>query len=208
MKILLVAATDQEISSLRERIMQQPIKPSIDFLVTGIGMVATTYALTKKLQEDRYDLVIALGIAGAIDHRISIGEVVCVDQDEIYNFGVEDGSQVLPFSAIGLDGDAVLKPLLPFSSSLVQQLKWVKAVSVNTAHGNQQSIGKLVQRTEASIEIMEGAAFFYVCNQEKVSCLHLRAISNRVERRNRETWDIPLALDQLTTTAYSILNTL
>lgn len=208
MKILLVAATDQEISSLRERIMQQPIKPSIDFLVTGIGMVATTYALTKKLQEDRYDLVIALGIAGAIDHRISIGEVVCVDQDEIYNFGVEDGSQVLPFSAIGLDGDAVLKPLLPFSSSLVQQLKWVKAVSVNTAHGNQQSIGKLVQRTEASIETMEGAAFFYVCNQEKVSCLHLRAISNRVERRNRETWDIPLALDQLTTTAYSILNTL
>jgi futalosine hydrolase len=207
-KILLVAATDQEISALRERIMQQPIKPSIDFLVTGIGMVATTYALTKKLQEDRYDLVIALGIAGAIDHRISIGEVVCVDQDEIYNFGVEDGSHVLPFSAIGLDGDAVLKPLLPFSSSLVQQLKWVKAVSVNTAHGNQQSIGKLVQCTEASIETMEGAAFFYVCNQEKVSCLHLRAVSNRVERRNRETWDIPLALDQLTTTAYSILNTL
>ena len=208
MKILLVAATDQEISPLRERVAQQPVRSVIHFLVTGIGMVATTYALTKKLQEEHYDLVIALGVAGAIDHRIQIGEVVQVETDEIYNFGVEDGSQVLPFSDIGLAGEALIIPLLPFTSSSVEQLRRVNAISVNTAHGDQHSIDKLLQKTDASIETMEGAAFFYVCSQEKVSCLHLRAISNRVERRNRESWDIPLALERLTATAYSILDTL
>jgi futalosine hydrolase len=44
---------------------------------------------------------------------------------------------------------------------------------------------------------MEGAAFFYICAREKIPFISLRAISNRVERRERNKWNIPLALDNL-----------
>jgi futalosine hydrolase len=47
---------------------------------------------------------------------------------------------------------------------------------------------------------MEGAAFFYVCEQTKTSCLQIRAISNVVERRNRENWQIELAIKSLNDT--------
>ena len=44
---------------------------------------------------------------------------------------------------------------------------------------------------------MESAAFFYVCLSEHVPFMALRAISNRVETRNKAAWNIPLALRSL-----------
>ena len=41
---------------------------------------------------------------------------------------------------------------------------------------------------------MEGAAFFYVCSMEHIPFIQLRAISNRVELRNRKAWKMDLAL--------------
>jgi len=44
---------------------------------------------------------------------------------------------------------------------------------------------------------MEGAAVFYVCSMEHIPFLQLRAISNRVELRNRRAWKMDLALANL-----------
>jgi futalosine hydrolase len=44
---------------------------------------------------------------------------------------------------------------------------------------------------------MEGAAVFYVAQQEKIPALQIRAISNLVEKRNKDNWDIPLAIKNL-----------
>lgn len=44
---------------------------------------------------------------------------------------------------------------------------------------------------------MEGAAFFYVCIQEKVPFIEIRSVSNEVGERDRTKWNIPLALDSL-----------
>jgi futalosine hydrolase len=44
---------------------------------------------------------------------------------------------------------------------------------------------------------MEGATFFYICALEKIPFLSLRAISNKVEPGNRDSWNIKLALDNL-----------
>lgn len=208
MNVLVVSATVEEIQILKERLSRYPVRVSVEFLVTGIGMVATAYALTRQLQQQRYDLVLAVGVAGAIDSTLSIGQVVRVSQDLIYNFGVEDGPEIKSFPSIGLPGEPAVVPCFPFSSKLIDELPAVKAVSVNTAHGDESSIAKLRRQTDAAIENMEGAAFFYVCNQEEVNCLQLRAISNRVERRNRESWDLPKALQQLSEVTYSLLKTL
>jgi futalosine hydrolase len=55
----------------------------------------------------------------------------------------------------------------------------------------------LQSRFSPDIETMESAAFFYVCLQEKIPFLALRAISNKVEPRDKSKWNIPLAMQNL-----------
>jgi futalosine hydrolase len=44
---------------------------------------------------------------------------------------------------------------------------------------------------------MEGAAFFYACEEAQVEALQIRCISNYVEKRNRENWNLALAVKNL-----------
>jgi futalosine hydrolase len=55
---------------------------------------------------------------------------------------------------------------------------------------------------------MEGATFFYICSMENIPFLALRAISNRVEKRNRDNWNITLALKNLSEKLNDVLLTL
>jgi futalosine hydrolase len=80
----------------------------------------------------------------------------------------------------------------------------VKAITVNKVHGNENSISKIVAQFNPEIESMEGAAFFYACEQTKTCCMQIRAISNIVEKRNREKWQIGLAIKKLNDTLIQI----
>jgi futalosine hydrolase len=53
---------------------------------------------------------------------------------------------------------------------------------------------------------MEGAAFFYSCAQAGLPSIQLRAISNWVEPRNRDAWNIPLAISNLNQTIAQLLS--
>jgi futalosine hydrolase len=55
---------------------------------------------------------------------------------------------------------------------------------------------------------MEGAAFFYACREAGVPCLQIRAVSNYVEKRNRDAWQIGLAVKNLNTFAVELLERL
>jgi futalosine hydrolase len=50
---------------------------------------------------------------------------------------------------------------------------------------------------------MEGASFFYVCMNEHIPCFALRAISNIVGERDKNKWNIPFALNNLSQTLKS-----
>jgi futalosine hydrolase len=52
---------------------------------------------------------------------------------------------------------------------------------------------------------MEGAAFFYACLAAKVPFVEIRSISNRMEPRNRDAWDLPLAVRNLNEVLVGIL---
>jgi futalosine hydrolase len=192
MKILLVAATDGEISQLKGISSDSH---TIDFLVTGAGMVATAYKLGRCLGDKKYDLIINAGIAGSFDRTITIGEVVVVKEDIFSEVGAEDGNEFLNMEALGLPGNFKFENA--HSLKALSGYKQVRSITVNTVHGNDESISKVMRRYNPQIESMEGAAFFYVCSEEKIHCIQLRAISNYVERRNRESWNIPLALKNL-----------
>jgi futalosine hydrolase len=44
---------------------------------------------------------------------------------------------------------------------------------------------------------MEGASVFKVCEEFNVPCMQIRSISNKVEKRNKNNWDLDLAIRNL-----------
>jgi len=212
MRILVVAATSFEVESLRSEVGNQNQESGIknqeiNFLITGVGMVATAFALGKYLATNQYDLVINLGIAGSFDQDIALGEVVEIIDDHLSELGAEDDDVFLPMEALGF-GESIFKNNTKLSSYINSDLRQVTAITVNTVHGHEPSIKRLTTRMHPQLESMEGAAFFYACKQAGVPCLQIRAVSNYVEKRNRDAWQIGLAIKNLNNFAVEFLNKL
>jgi futalosine hydrolase len=178
-----------------------------DVLITGVGMVATAYALGKQLATKRYDLAINLGIAGSFDRSIALGDVVEVVQDTFTELGAEDGDSFINLDNLGF-GNTIHQTKARLTDYVDRSLKQVHGITVNTVHGNEASIDRVQQLTNAQIESMEGAAFFYACEQAGIPALQIRSVSNYVEKRDRNAWKIGLAVKELNTFAIELLNEL
>lgn len=207
MKILLVAATKAEIEPFLTYFSFRDILPydkslgsyQVKVLVTGVGMVATAFYVSKALSEHRFDLVINAGIAGSFKPDLKIGDVCQVREDVFAEMGAEDGDSFLSIEQLGLGKSSYFpNPNLLFPYA--DDLKSAKAITVNKVHGNDDSIARIIQLFNPDIETMEGAAFFFACDQSKTPCIQIRSISNRVERRNRDNWQIGLAIKTLNDT--------
>ena len=192
MNVLIVAATKSEIRS--DKISDLPM------LITGVGMVNTAINLTKELNENNYDLVINMGVSGSFSDEIKIGDVVEVIEDCFSEIGFEYGESFSEFS----DFDIKTKYKVEGKTSL----RKVKGITVNTVHGNEDSIHNTIERLHPDIESMEGSAVFKVCEEMRVSCIQIRSISNKVERRNKKSWNLPLAISKLNTEVEKIINNL
>jgi len=182
-------------------------------LVTGVGSVATAWAMTKRISTgSKPDLAVNIGIAGSYRDDLVIGEVVVPVSDCFADAGVETVDGFLTFAEAGLeDPDRFpfrggwLYAENRFVAKAVEVLRPVRAVTVNTATGSENNIRLISKRYHPDIETMEGASFFYICSRENIPFLALRAVSNRVEPRNKEKWNIPLALNSLSATLKEIL---
>jgi len=222
MNILITAATIFELKPFLAKIPvdfsgKNPIENiqihnfSIDILISGIGMVHTSYHLTKALKRKNYDLVINTGIAGSFNPHLQIGEVVIVEQEVFGDLGIENSYN---FESL-FESGFLNKDEFPFNDGKMicdlpeiiktNPIRKVKGLTSNTAHGNQVNIYKLINKFEADIETMEGAAFFYVCLMEKVDFIQIRSISNYVENRDTSKWNIPLALENLSNTFIQLI---
>ncbi|MEO6812797.1 MAG: futalosine hydrolase [Ginsengibacter sp.] len=205
MKVLIVAATQFEIEPFLQR------NATTDFLITGIGIPATIFHLTNKLLEKNYDLVINAGIAGSFNDKISLAEVVFVKEDTFGDIGIlENGNfNTLFESGFGNAND------FPFTNGgLINNnadaaklnLPFAKAITVNRITDNVLELNNMQQKFSADIESMEGAAFHYVCLQKKISFLQIRAISNRVGERNKDNWEMKLAIRNLNNELLKLIN--
>ena len=192
MKILLLAATSDEI--IKEYF------PNFEILISGIGMINTTYGLTKHLSENSYDLVINMGVAGCFNSAIKIGDTIEVVEDTISEIGYENEIEFNEFTDFEI--------INTFKVKGKTNLQRVKGITVNTVHGNEHSIAKIVDRLSPDVESMEGAACFMVCKKFKIPCMQIRAISNKVEKRNKAHWDLPLAIKNLNATVAQIITEL
>jgi futalosine hydrolase len=203
MNWLLAAATTKEISPFLNYYRNSGDNADIDVLITGIGLPATSYSLTKQLGMKRPDLVLQAGIAGCFDKNILQGSVVVVKQDTIADLSVIENKELKTMFDLGL-----IKPnQFPFRNGWLMnphkdilgktRLKMVKAISVNHITTARQ-ISNLYQRTfQPVIESMEGAALHHVCLMEKIPFLQIRGISNYIGERNKTKWNIKDAITNL-----------
>src|ERR1035437_4117529 len=216
MKILIVAATKFEIDPLihqmettrhlnEKSICSTYNNLEIDFLITGVGMVATAYHCGKKLNEE-YDLALNIGVCGSFNSNLEIGSVVNIVQDHFSELGAEDAEQFLSIKEIGLDGKIELFNETLIKNNILNEIPKVCGITVNTVHGNEKSIEKVFNKFHPNTESMEGAAFMFACENEGVSYAQIRAVSNFVEKRNKANWNIPLAIENLNKKSLEILN--
>jgi futalosine hydrolase len=219
MKILVVAATVQEIEPLINTCQLpvfQPISASkgnnnehpCTVLITGVGMVATAFALGNHLATHTYDLAINLGIAGSFDRSIDLGNVVEITQDTLTELGAEDDHQFITLDNLGFGKTTYVATARLSDYNHEQTAQPATGATVNTVHGAESSIALLQRRITPQIESMEGAAFFYACQRAGVPALQIRAVSNYIEKRNREAWKIGLAVKNLNTFAINLLQDL
>jgi futalosine hydrolase len=199
MNILLAAATNIELSPFLNhyRKNETSFLPNheIDVLITGIGLTATTYSLSRQLTIKRPDMIIQAGVGGCFDAEIPLGTVLAVKQEAIADQSVIELEKLKTLFDLKL----VPQNQYPFSkgwlvnkSALLRKvkLKKVKAVSVNEITTSKQKVNLYKVNFSPVVESMEGAAFHYVCLMEKIPFLQIRSVSNYIAERNKKNWNM------------------
>ena len=171
-------------------------------VITGIGGISTAYQLGKVIASERPDFIIQAGIAGAFDETLPLGSVVVVKQDRIADLGVMENNQWKDVFDLGLarsDEEPFDNGWLKNGSKIINRsgLQTVNAVTINEITTSASRISELKSKYDPTIESMEGAAFHYVCLQEKIEFVQLRAISNYIGERDKSKWKIKLAIKHL-----------
>ncbi|MDR0694100.1 MAG: futalosine hydrolase [Prevotellaceae bacterium] len=214
MKLLITAATGNELLAAQKAAATSA--HAVTFSVTGIGMVSTAYHTTKLLLAGSYDLAINVGIAGSFSGQFPVGSVVCPVKEYFGDSGVQTPAgfsslfdeQLLHENTFPFVDGALKADIPPAFAGLFKEYPPVTGITLQMASGAQQRIDELQQRFHPGIETMESAAFFYVCLSQKVPFAALRAISNKVEIRNKAAWNIPLALQNLETAIRRVVGSL
>ncbi|MDO9069162.1 MAG: futalosine hydrolase, partial [Deltaproteobacteria bacterium] len=67
--------------------------------------------------------------------------------------------------------------------------------TVSTCSGTVQRGEELAERWSVIAENMEGAAVAQVCLRYGINCLEIRGISNMVEERNMDRWELRRAVE-------------
>ncbi|MFZ1705137.1 MAG: futalosine hydrolase [Saprospiraceae bacterium] len=217
MKLLICAATEMELQPFRFGFSQSDIgfaeskKTQINFCCTGIGSVITATELAMYPGISLYDLILQVGIAGSFQDHLPIGSVVEVVSERFADLGVE--------MAEGQFEDIFKSGLYPpdqwpftnghlINKNTYSSLPKVAGITVNKVHGSQDSIHVIRQIYNPDIETMEGAGFFYVALKNQIPFCQIRAISNKVEPRNRASWDISMAMENLLREVTTLLKSL
>jgi len=174
-------------------------------LVTGVGSVSTVWSLMNYISTNQKpDIAVNIGIAGSFSDKYGVGSVVIPGSDTFGDLGIEDGDTFKSFWEGGPSGDNESSQLLSEVGG-ANDLKEigtglfpsVRAVTVNTVTGSENSRQRLVNKFNPDIETMEGAAFYYVCSRGGIRSVAIRSVSNMVGPRNRDKWEIQTALESL-----------
>ena len=225
MKILLVAATIAEVIPMAAVLPLELDRQNhrydsvykgheITLLITGVGMVATAFQMGS-LESKSYDVALNVGIAGSFNRMLAIGEVLNITVDCFSELGADYGDRFIPLYSMDfakefdngvINKNCEIQNNSQTTNKLITDLKQAKGITVNTINGNEERIEKVMQQFSPDVESMEGAAFLYGCMVKEIPCFQIRGISNYIEARNLNNWNIPFAISMVNKRVVDILD--
>ncbi|MFN2458661.1 MAG: futalosine hydrolase [Chitinophagaceae bacterium] len=203
MAVLLCAATELEIAPTVDFIRQSGLMKQINIVVTGVGLTAATYNLTKNIIDQRPVFVLQAGIAGALDETIKLGEPVIIKNENIGDNGVLEKESFRSIFNLDLEnnnkhpwsnGKLANRNIDLFSE---KKLRIVDGVTVNQITIDRDQIVYYNQVLKAGVETMEGAALHYVGLMENMPFLQIRSVSNYIGERDKTKWVMKEAIANL-----------
>lgn len=212
MRILLCAATEQEIAPTIQALSLIENR-NINLLITGVGLMASTFALTKELVTNRPHFVMQAGVAGSLQAAQPLAQVVAVKSECIGDLGVKEAST---FHSL-FDLKLLSTNALPWQKSrllnrhdilLETGLPLVDGVTVNEISTSQETITYYRDQLHVQVESMEGAALHYAALMEKIPFLQLRSLSNFIGERDKAKWKMKEAIHHLNQSLQKILTKL
>lgn len=202
--ILVVAATEFEMNSLRTSLSKK--SPLCQTLITGVGPTETAMVLTRFLchPPQEIELVVMFGIAGAYIQPKGQKQPelldICLAKREVFgDLGVSlDGYiEYLDHSLVGtIDYEldpAYQRNCLEILNSHNVNCYCGNFITVSSVSGTVARGEMLRVRWDGLCENMEGAAAAKVCREFSIPFVELRSISNLVEDRNMENWQLEKA---------------
>lgn len=201
MKILLCAATEMEIAPTIQFLASHEYR-HVEVVVTGVGLMASTYAITKATSLHQPQFIIQAGIAGTLNPNADLGSIVAVKNETVGDLGVaeQNGFQSL------FDLKLLSPNLTPWTDGVLRNedhhitslgLPIVDGVTVNEISTKEETIRYYHENLGAQVETMEGAALHYVGLVEKIPFLQIRSLSNYIGERDKTRWEIKKAIANL-----------
>lgn len=170
---------------------------NVHLFITGAGIPNTCFSLGK-IFYTYFDGVIQFGICGSFDVQLPLGSVVRITEDVFGEIGSEENNRYTGADELDIGIQTVYHEKLSTNlPDFLENTPKVKGLTISTLYAYGPSFDLRRQRfPHASAESMEGAAFF-MCNQHRENVLQFRSISNEAGIRDKNRWNIPLALQNL-----------
>lgn len=218
MRVIVTAATTGEwmpcFSKIDKLYTENSKRFKIYFHQSGVGILATTYSLTKLLTEEKPDLIIQIGLAGCFNNSVPLGKIFLIDKEIAGDIGVEENGKWKDIFNIKLEKSnyppyekrMLVNPHIEKFNLL--KMKAVTGITVNEITTRKERIKQLIKKYDPLSESMEGAALHYVCRSLNLPFLQMRAISNYVGERDKSKWLIKESLNNLNKTLISYIDKL
>ncbi len=164
-------------------------------LVTGVGPVEASCALTAELCRRPYRLVVNAGLAGAFDGAACIGDGVVVEEDSMEIASETGAPLTLP------RGERTVERAHS-DPGIVARLRGagfpvVRGITVARVTSSEPTARRLTAELRAQVESMEGFAALRAAERMGVPAVEVRGISNRCGERESSGWDFEAGMDGL-----------
>ena len=205
----LVAATKMELAP----VLNNSLPAEFRTCITGIGCVATTYNLLTFIQKYKPSFIIQAGIAGCFDKNIPLSSFFTVERDCFADLGVMENDHWKDM----FDMELVNKNEAPFENKwLVNKTKTsffgneiqTTSITVNEITTSASKNKSWLEKYDATLESLEGAAFHYVCLMQGIPFLQVRTISNYVGERDKTKWETEKAILHLNKKLHELIGNL
>lgn len=210
MSLLLCAATRFEIQPTIDFLNSQAIPLPVRVIITGVGLTAATYHITKAAIE-KPGFIIQAGVAGNFNPQHALGSVLLVKSETLGDLGVMENGKFISLEKMGLqspdetpwDKNRLINPGKALFENIA--LPAVPGVTVQEITTDETRIKYYKEELLAELESLEGAALHYVGLMEKIPFLQIRAVSNHVGERNKANWKLKEAIENLNKELQSLL---